>query len=185
MDINEVLNDIRRWIKHQRLYASFFEAPSKKLKEIEVAEEWLKSLSKNHCYRVNTLDNVDDQWPDCKLLNNDGQTIGIEVTELVDRECIVRNQNGENVFRHWEDTEVVQEVDKILKSKDIKCPRGSYTKIVLLIHTAELELFHSRLKSLLENHEFENPKNIEEAYLVLSYDPSFGNCPVIQLRFKR
>ena len=70
----------------------FLEAPTKKLKELWVSEEWLSTYGVGHGYDEESLVASNDQWPDCEVKMNSGELCGTEVTELVDQECIERNE---------------------------------------------------------------------------------------------
>jgi len=72
-----------------RKYANFFEDGTKDLKEKFVSQEWLSTYGTNNGYNEPTLSIVNDQWPDCQIETNTKELCGIEVTELVDKHCIL------------------------------------------------------------------------------------------------
>lgn len=173
------------WLSKIRRYSNFFEAPSKELKELNVAKKWLDAYGCEHGYAVDTLVVVDDEWPDCELMTSIGAPCGIEVTELVDRDCIVRNQREENVYRTWSDSDIVEAISDRLLDKSKKSHGGKYNKLIVLIHTDEFEISYDRYNNYLGEHLFALSENIDEAYLVYSYDPKHQKCPVSALKFEK
>jgi hypothetical protein len=49
-----------------------------------------------------------------------GDLCGIEITELVDQEYIARNHKGENMYRFWNDNEIIKAIKKRLMAKNGK-----------------------------------------------------------------
>jgi hypothetical protein len=162
----------------RRKYANFFEAPTKKLKELWVSEEWLSTYGVGHGYDEESLVASNDQWPDCEVKMYSGGLCGIEVTELVDQECIERNENNQDVYRRWNDDGIVEAIEQRLKDKNTKSHGGKYQKLIVLIHTDEVEITFDRGNKALEAHIFSGLKNINEAYLVYSYEPTYQQYPV-------
>jgi len=168
--------------KKCRNYANFFEGGTKEQKEKFVSQEWLNTYGKINGYNEDTLSLVDDQWPDCQILTNSGELCGIEVTELVDRECIQLNERGKNVYRHWSNEEIIGAITERLRSKNVKTHGGKYKKLVVLIHTDEFEILFNEHNEVIEKHTFRDIGNIDEAYLLYSYDPCHKKYPVSFLR---
>jgi hypothetical protein len=93
------------------------------------------------------------------------------------------NERGINCYRDWTDAEVIQELQKIIEEKDSKVyVGGPYEKLILVIPTDELILTHNQLKSILDAHKFDQTRQIDEAYLLFSYDPGTQSYPYIQLK---
>ena len=122
------------WLKKRRKYANFFEAPTKELKELSVSEEWLKTYGVEHGYDEKSLVARNDQWPDCEVKMYSGELCGIEVTELVDQECIERNEKNHDVYRLWNDNEIVEAIERRLKNKNTKSHVG-YASRTIFIYT--------------------------------------------------
>jgi hypothetical protein len=161
-----------------RKYANFFEGGSKVLKEHFVSQEWLNSYGYQDCYIESTLQSVDDEWPDCTVEMESGELCGIEVTELVDEVCIQMNQQGEDVYRRWTIQEVIKAIDALLKSKSRMMHGGMYQKLIVLIFTDEFEITFNAYHEAIERHQFTGSCNIDEAYLLYSYDPGYQKYPV-------
>ena len=63
-----------------------------------------------------------------------GKLIGVEVTELVDEKAVRQHQKGNEYFKFWSGKEIVEKIQNIINSKDIKVFYGGpYEKIILLI----------------------------------------------------
>lgn len=168
------------WLRKIRKYANFFEAPSKEIKEFTVAKEWLKTLAPCE-YNGGTLVPVSDQWPDCEINLYSGETCGIEITELVCSKAIKENASGYDVYRAWNESDILAAIDERLQMKNIKTHGGKYKKLIVLLHTDEMDITYDRRRTIIESHEFKNLSNIDEAYLVYSYDPNYKKYPVSKL----
>jgi hypothetical protein len=160
----------------------FFEAPTKKLKELSVSEEWLITYGVEHGYDEKSLVACNDQWPNCEVKMDSGELCGIEVTELVDQECIERNEKNQNVYRRWNDDEIVETIERRLKNKNIKSHGGKYQKLIVLIHTDEVEITFDIGNKVIEAYTFSGLKNINEAFLVYSYEPTYQQYPVTTIK---
>ena len=170
------------WLNKLRKYASHWEAPSKELKECGIAQDWLGSIGDKSVYNIRTLKAVDDQWPDCEIKNNSGENCGIEITEIVEPLAVRENEKGNDVYRLWEDPEVIEAIKERLDAKNLKSHGGKYQKLIVLLHTDEFEITHDRFDELVSKHEFSGLNNIDEAYLLYSYKD--GKYPVTKLDIK-
>lgn len=172
------------WLQKIRKYANFFEAPSKELKEKIVCEEWLNTFGAANGYNAESLNTVSDEWPDCEVKTKSGELCGIEVTELVDSEAIRRNERGDEVYRTWSVQELREAIHERLEDKNIQSHGGKYTRLILLLHTDEFEITFDSYSQEIEAFNFPRFDNIDEAYLVYSYDPNYENYPVSELNLR-
>jgi hypothetical protein len=165
-------------IRNRRKYASFFDWPDKAVKEWDVVCELLSSMHARGDYRyTHKFDRVDGDWPDCVIRDSSGVQIGVEVTEFVDEKAVEICERGENVYREWSHQAVREKIAQILKRKDEKAHHGGlYGKLILVIHTDEFELTSSRLFHILADSVFPL-RNIDEAYLICSYEPTLDDAP--------
>lgn len=180
------IDHIREFIKVQRKYASFFEwyKREKSIKEKGVVESLLASLSRDGKARYQNLRASETDPPDVLAETLDGAPVGFEVRELVDQSAIELNERGKEVYRDWANSEVVQEIQKIIDEKDTKVYIGGpYEKLILVIPTDEPALTYRQLIPVLDTHEFKQTSQLHEAYLLFSYDPGIRGYPYIQLRF--
>jgi len=180
--MNDFVNDIVKIILRLRKSAAFWEWPDKSAKELEIVKNLLDSMERDGIKHYRNPRSLKDNWPDCTIENESGNSIAVEVTELVDEEVIQRCQQGEAVYRLWTDEDIVDEVKKRLIGKDLKSFHGNlYSKVILVIHTDEFELIASRLFPALGKGEFPVLRNIEEVFVICSYDPKTKSYPYYQI----
>ena len=184
------MNDIDRiqeFIRIQRKYASFFEwyNREKSIKEKGVVESLLESLSRQSATSYQNIRASTNDPPDILAETLDGGLVGFEVRELVDQEVIELNEKGKEVYRNWTTSEVIHELQKIIKEKDIKSYLGGpYEKLILVIPTAEPVLTPLQLKPFLDIHVFDETNKLQEAYLLFQYDSATKGYPYIKLRIR-
>jgi hypothetical protein len=122
------------------------------------------------------VESVHDVWPDCVIGDSGGIQVGVEVTELVDQDAVEMCQRGMDVYRDWSDQAIREKIAQILIKKDGKAYHGNlYSKLILVIHNDEVDLPSFRLFPLLDPSHFPRPRNIDEAYLICSYEPTLGD----------
>jgi hypothetical protein len=179
------LDTIREFIKHRRKYASHFEwfRTEKHLKEVGVVRCLIESISKGSFCEYRNLRPCEIDPPDCLANNVDGALVGFEVRELVDQKAIELNEKGEEVYRHWTDVEIIDEVAAILREKDYKnYAKKPLTKLILVIPTAEPDLDHKHLMTVLDSRFFDHTEQFNEAYLLFQYDSAVQGYPYIELK---
>ena len=179
MSRDNIGDELDAVIRNRRKYAAFFDWPDKAVKEWDVVCELVSSMHASGDYRYsNKVESVDDDWPDCVIRESGGVQVGVEVTEFVDQKAVEMCERGKNVYREWSDQAVREKIAQILKTKDQRAHLGDlYGKLILVIHTDEVELSSSRLFPILDANIFPRPRNIDEAYLICSYEPKLGNAP--------
>jgi hypothetical protein len=182
MSRNNIADELDAVMRNRRNYAAFWEWPDKKVKEWDVVCELLRSMHAKGDCRYTQPESVDDDWPDCVIRDSAGIQVGVEVTEFVDQKAVEMREKGMNVYREWNDQEVREKVEQRLASKDEKAHHGGlYGKVILVIHTDEVfDLQSFRLFPILDASPFPRPRNIDEAYLICSYEPGLG-YPYIRL----
>lgn len=179
------IDRIREFIKIQRKYASFFEwyKREKGIKEFGVIKYLIASIAGQVPSYFHNLRASENDPPDCLAETAGGALVGFEVREFVDQEAIELNERGEGVYRDWTNSEVIQELQKIIEEKDSKNYLGGpYEKLILVIPTAEPTLTHRELKPVLDAHKFDQTRQLHEAYLLFKYDPVTQTYPYIQLK---
>jgi hypothetical protein len=176
---------IKELIKVRRKYASFFDwfKREKNIKEIGITNILLENIEKCEQIPFHNLQISPKDPPDVIAENLEGKVVGVEVCELVDEEVIRRSERGEEVFRYWNEEELIDKIQKIIERKDNKeFLGGPYEKIFLLIHTDEHLLDYPTFRDCLSKHEFKQPLKIDTVYLLFSYSPHLGCHPYIKLR---
>jgi hypothetical protein len=179
MSRESIADELDAVIRKRRKYSAFFDWPDKKIKEWDVVCELLRSMRARGDYRyTNKVESVDDDWPDCVIRDVGGVQVGVEVTELVDQKAIEMCERGNNVYREWSDQAVREKVAQILNRKDEKAHHGDlYGKLILVIHNDEIDLPSFRLFPILDASPFPRTRNIDEAYIICSYEPKLDNAP--------
>ena len=189
----------------RRGYATYFEGADKQAKELTVIEALLRSMEsrgEEKYFGPVQLPSSGDP-PDGVVSDRAGNPVAVEVTELVSRRAIEKNQTKkweEHAYRDWEPPEtikkinriiwdweppeVIREISRIIKKKDGKTFHGGpYAKKILVIFTDEYTLFSSRFEyaKLLPKRSFGPVKQIDEAYFLFSYAGSDEGYPYIKL----
>jgi hypothetical protein len=175
MSRDNIADELNALIPNLRKYAAFFDWPDKGIKEWDVVDELLRAMHAKGDCRYTRAESVDDNPPDCVIRDSAGVQVGVEVTELVDQEAVEMCERGKDVYRVWSDQEVREKIAQILINKDGKAHHGNlYSKPILVIHNDEFELRSPRLFPILDASVFSRPQNIDEAYLICSYEPGIG-----------
>jgi hypothetical protein len=121
MSSDNIGDELDAVIRNSRKYASFWDWPDRKIKECDVVDELLTSMHVNGDYRYKTpAESVDDDPPDCVIRDSDGDRVGVEVTEFVDRKAVEMNERGENVYREWNEEAVREKIAQILTGKNAR-----------------------------------------------------------------
>jgi hypothetical protein len=183
--LENAISELPEIIKRQRRYASFFECSDKERKELGLVELLFKSMQKKGKCPYSNPKNFKPGPPDCTAEDEQGNLIGIEVTELVDKESVERNENGEAVYRLWDVADLIEKIESIIKKKDAKLFNGRhYKKTILLIFTDEKNIVPFDYIPFLQKMEFSKKAQIDEAYFLFSYQPWEG-FPFVKLNLKR
>jgi len=169
-----------------RKYASYFDWDDKGIKERGAVNDLFSSMREYRGCPYSNVATAKHDPPDCIATDEEGNTVGIEVSELVDEEAVRRNQQGKDVYRLWDTDSVIDHIQQILLNKDGKSYQGGpYVKLILVIHTDEPEITPERYISVIQQHTFEGMRQIDEAYLLFSYNPAPGmpDYPFVRLIF--
>src|SRR5690606_3932038 len=127
--------------------------------------------------------------PDCEAAALTGESIAIEVTELVDPAAIRAYRAGARYdWADWDKAKFITAVSQALMTKDARFPRlkgGPYhAGYVVLIHTDEPLLNLDRVRGFLVEQAFPKPDYISRAFLLMSYDAARQKCPYMELTFE-
>ena len=176
--VDELISKVSRLRKH----ASFWLWPNKHEVERGVVQELLNSMRRDGDLRYRNARSVADDWPDCEVDDEHGNTVGVEVTELADEEAVRKGQRNEMDFSRWTDDQIKDQLSRILVRKNLKSSHGGlYCKVILVIHTDEFTRL--RLFPVIRETEFMRLENIQEAFIVASYDPETQTYPWYEIRF--
>jgi hypothetical protein len=178
MSSDSIADELDALIRNRRKYAAFFDWPEKTIKEWDVVCELLRSMQTSGDCRYTQVEPINDDWPDCVIRDSAGLQVGVEVTEFVDQRAVEMCERGKDVYRVWNDQAVREKIARILTNKDAKAHHGNlYSKLILVIHNDEFELRSFRLFPILDASVFPRPRNIDEAYLICSYEPTLSSLP--------
>ena len=130
--------------------------------------------------------------PDCFANSPEGGLLGFEVTELTVQREVQGRLISENIQRRargesecvvdWTLDLLIHSIESILAEKDGKLfAGGPYRSRVLVITTDEFTLGWGMHVEELEAHEFGPLAQLDEAYLLWSWDPSSRSHPVARL----
>ena len=150
-------------------------------------------------HRIDTrsIQKNSEEYPDC-LAWMSGEPIGIEVTELVDREAIREHgklRESPSVGTHWlgfpnspvpiGDLENFYiRLDEIVRKKDMRVRDSSLVSQFLLIVTDEPWLDEKTVSGYIKELKLKRPRHFDRIYLMLSYDPGSageGRHPVFEI----
>jgi hypothetical protein len=83
----------------------------------------------------------------------------------------------------WDSARLRKEVQQRLIEKESKQLKGGpYDEYIVLVHTDEPGLAIDQVETWLADFRFATPKQMDRAFLLLSYDPSRRGYPYVQLR---
>src|SRR4030042_5279333 len=105
--VDELISKMSRLRKH----ASFLLWPNKHVVERGGVQELLNSMRRYGDLRYRNARSVADDWPDCEVDDEHGNTVGVEVTELVDEEAVLRGQRNEMDFSRWTDGQIKDQLN--------------------------------------------------------------------------
>jgi len=171
----------------KRRYAPYFDWYQKDRKEMGVIEDLFESLKAQNEDSYDSLHSFSNDPPDCVAKDGSGSSVAFEVTELVSEEAIHRDERGDTgVVWLWKPEQVTQKIDNILHDKDCKIYNGGpYSKVICVIHTDEYTIRYSDCARHLADKPFVGLHQIDEAYLLFSFDPDQNCCPYIKLRLEK
>jgi len=156
-----------------RKYAAFFDCQNKGIKERGIVNQLFSSMWEAGGCPFSNVAIAEHDPPDCTATDGNGNTVGIEVSEMVDEEAVRRNQQGEQVIRLWGADSVIDHLQRILDNKDSKAYQGGpYARLILVVHSDEPEMMPGCYATAIKQHKFNWTAQIDAAYLLFSYDPS-------------
>lgn len=165
-----------------KTYASFFEWPDKARKELGIVEELVIALNREQSAGLGSPASFSPDPPDCVCFDSTGKAIAFEVAEVVCEEAARLCAQGQDVFRNWRPGELTAHVARLLDQKDAKTFHGGpYASVVACLFTDEPLLTIDRLEVELAGASFGPYKQLDRAYLLVSYDPSSQTYPFVEL----
>lgn len=175
----------------RRGYADFFSWPiDRDLEEWGIANSLKESLEAtgNDFFADLRRRGRGNDPPDLEAVNLQRQRIAIEITELVDESAIKKyKQTNDYDWAEWDKNKFINSLQYAINAKDKKFVKlkgspypGGY---FLVIHTDEPELKVGLVDQYLHDSNMVSPKHLKKVYLLISYDPDVGHCPVREIKF--
>lgn len=177
------LKELIQILKKERRHASFFEWPRKDMKELGVVKLLFESMQKGGACPYSNPRFASEDPPDCVAQDKSGYAVGIEVSELVDFKTVRDAEGGKGHYKYWEKPEVLDQIRAIISTKDQKQFHGGpYSRRILVVFTDEPFLDPDEAIPYLQATEFPKTSQIDEIYLLFSYDPRYQNYPFVKLK---
>ena len=165
-----------------RKYASFFEWPDKDRKELGIVDELVSGLN-GLGLRLRHLRVQRPDPPDCVGEDQNGNSVAIEVAEIICEDAARLNARGHKVCRAWRPGDLGATITASLSKKDTKTYHGGpFSTIAVCLFTDEPMLTVDFAKRELASLSFGPYKQIDAAYLLFSYDPGSKGYPIVTLR---
>jgi hypothetical protein len=131
--------------------------------------------------------------PDCQSFDMSGKLVGWEVTGFYDPEVEETNAKAKTVkdmvFRYWTEEELEAKIANTIKVKDSKIAKmraensnWPFANVNLVIPTDEISITREMAESMQGRFCTLEANNLNEVYLLLSYDPAIKGRPLIQIR---
>lgn len=184
MDWGEIGKILRESVARARGYADFFDWPDKSVKEGGIANTFVEELQRSGASTISCgkqHPGGPNHAPDFQITADNGETWGVEITELVSQDAIEATKRGSSVFAGWSDAQLIAQFDAIIAKKDdpLKVKGGPYDRYILLVHVDEPILAQERLETVLGGRSFRT-RLIDELYVLMSYQPSNQCCPLLR-----
>lgn len=181
--MTQELSDILNLLSSRRKYASFFEWIDKEGKEFSVGEELLKALNQASSPQLSNLAPCNPDPPDLACQDAQGNLIAIEVSEIVCEEAVRLNQQGQNVYRIWQDGELQAAIaERLIRKDKVILHGGPYRSLYICLFTDEMMLTYQDARVELSGVIFGPFDQITDAFLLFSYQPDMKCYPVVRLR---
>lgn len=189
-DEQEELNAaIRAAIRRARGYADFFGwATNRDLEELGVLTSLAESLEADVSlfFTDVTIRGRGNDPPDLEARCSSGSRVAFEITELVDSQAIQTYLAGRPYeSAEWNKEKFLSTLSTLLSAKNERFHNlkgapypGGY---VVVVFTDEPELPCSTVAAYLQGHVFTGLRNVDRAFLLLSYDPTLKRCPYFEL----
>ena len=169
--------------KHAPYFALSKDKQQNEFEVLEVFNQELKNRGVKNFHSIVARELGKDP-PDCEAIGNGGERIGIEVTELLDKDSIESAINGKIINQSLpKPSEVIEKVSAMVRRKDrAKVKDGPYDSYILIIYCDDPKFLDSKIQNELRNARFGPTKLIDHAYFLESYNPFKNCCPYYELR---
>ena len=163
-----------------KTYAPFFEWHEKGRKELGVVEQLIEALQQGAGLALHDPKEFTPDPPDCVCRNAAGESIAIEVAEVVCEEATRLNAQGQAVMRNWRPGELTEHVALVLTAKDGKRFHGGpYREVLACLFTDEPLLTVVQARAELAGRTFGPFGQLTRAFLLFSFES--GSYPLVEL----
>ena len=173
-----------------RVYAPYFAlSPDRQGNERDVASilgDELAEQGKASFHSLVSRGRGDDP-PDCEALDEDGNPVGIEVTELVDEDSMRAAIEGDAISQKvCTPSDLIKEIsDRVLRKSRSEIHGGPYGTYLLIIYCDDpLYLDYDNFEAV-RRARFDCTGAIDRVYFLTSYLPWEQRCPLIELQLHR
>lgn len=162
-------------------------APNEDVEEAGIVREFFRASGLADEGYGKVVPRGENDPPDCEAVNSEADTIGVEVTELIDQsvleENVKRNSSSGLVEAEWNQEKFARKLRERVKEKDgADLEGGPYAEYFLIVHTDEGNLEHGKVRSWVEDMEFESPELLTRGFVIISYDAGRRHCPYVELQ---
>lgn len=185
---SSIVESLRRNDRLRRKHASFWNFHKKSSKELGLFSEIFKNFESDYGSKVIGWGLCEKDPPDVFADLVDGRKIGVEITELVNEAAI--DAQIKNLILYPKELlsfgydRACEEIRRIVEEKEEKLSLvlPSYDELVLLIHTDEFLLKPEQFQPTVATQSFKAGRVFQTVYLLFSYEPDKGKCPLIKLQ---
>lgn len=185
--VAQILSDLAKNDKKPRKHANFFEFWKKPVKETGIFEEFITKLEEHLGVPIKSWKLADNDPPDIVAELENGQTIGVELTELVNKDAIDAQIHKPEAYSgialNFGADEALIKINSIIDSKSDKLRNvvSMYDQLILLIHTDEIMLTSATFVKSMQNHKLHSSNVFNSVHLMFSYEPASKSYPVVSI----
>jgi hypothetical protein len=173
-----------------RSHAEYFWTSDRQVEELGVVRSLHESLEKcgSAFFRSFESRGENNDPPDCEAMSFEGERIGIEVTELVDKGSIRASKRNQSIpFEPWTKSQLYNclrtRIEKKGQTSEVK--GGPYNQYILIIFCDEPRVLDYGLIEYVRSCEFEAAKLLDKVFFLMSYSGWEKCCPFIELKLKK
>lgn len=185
--VAQILSDLAKNDKMQRRHANFFEFWKKSVKEAGIFEEFIAKLEEHLGVPIKEWDLADNDPPDIIAVLDNSQIVGVELTELVNRDAIEaqiqKPETYSGIALSFGAEEALTTINSIIDSKSGKLGHlaSTYDQLILLIHTDEIMLTSADFVKSMQKHTFNSSDVFDSVHLMFSYETDSKSYPMVNI----
>ncbi|MBV1881257.1 MAG: hypothetical protein KUG82_06465 [Pseudomonadales bacterium] len=191
LKLNEIMDSElelynKKIIRH---HAAFFNWHRKDIKELHLVYKLfglLEAQTGRHCLIANSAEDP----PDVKAKLSTGNSVGVEVTELVNEKAIKHRIKNDDRYvtelLSWNEENTQDKIREIVQDKTEKCANivDKYDELSLLIFTDEPKLDYPTLTTYLESFCIDQPTCFSSIFILLSPNSRVKGKRLIEIQIK-